>query len=269
MRLARAARAAGNTDRAVEAFSRVVYEFPFGDLAPIASSELKSLPIAADRAGHQPLQARARTRRTAVRRQALHAGARRVRGAAAAAQGDDRELVQLRLAECDYFLKRPRNARDGVRPYIDKAVAPGRGALLLCGRRRAISAITTEYLRVVRRLVNEFPTQSWAEEALNNLATHYILQNDDESADETFRELYEKFPDRPLRGARRVEDRLVRRTGTAATPTPSVSFESAAAQFPRSDYRPPWLYWSAQRARSAEGPALADAALSRSLPPTT
>jgi hypothetical protein len=41
----------------------------------------------------------------------------------------------------------------------------------------------------VRRLVDQFPTQSWAEEALNNLATFYILQNDDESADRTFREL--------------------------------------------------------------------------------
>ena len=38
-----------------------------------------------------------------------------------AARDDDRELVHLRIAECDYYLKRWRNARDRMRPYIDHA----------------------------------------------------------------------------------------------------------------------------------------------------
>src|SRR5439155_14371643 len=38
-----------------------------------------------------------------------------------AAQGDEREIANLRLAECDYFLKRPRNTRDEARPYIEHA----------------------------------------------------------------------------------------------------------------------------------------------------
>src|SRR2546428_263939 len=99
-----------------------------------------------------------------------------------AAKGDEREIVQLRLAEADYFLKRPRNARDGVKPYIEKASRQGEALFFYAVATRELGD-HAEYLRVVRRLVNEFPAQSWAEEALNNLATHYILQNEDESAD--------------------------------------------------------------------------------------
>ena len=44
MRLGRAARAAGDNQKAVAAFSRVYFEFPFGDLASQAGAELQMLP---------------------------------------------------------------------------------------------------------------------------------------------------------------------------------------------------------------------------------
>ena len=180
----------------------------------LASAELENLPLAPIAAGTHSLQARSGTRRAALRRQALRAGARGVRGRPrAAAQGDDRELVNLRLAECDYFLKRPRTARDGLKPYIEKSARQGEALYFYAVALRDLGD-RAEYQRIVRRLVDEFPSQSWAEEALNNLATHYILQSDDENADATFREMYEKFPIGALRRARRVEDRLVRRTRT-------------------------------------------------------
>src|SRR5204863_5509289 len=109
------------------------------------------------------------------------------------ADGDERELVNLRLAECDYFLKRPRNARDSVRPYIEKASRQGEALFFYAIATRDLGDVP-EYLRIVRKLAADFPTQSWAEEALNNLATFYILESDDQSADQTFREMYEKFP---------------------------------------------------------------------------
>jgi len=101
--------------------------------------------------------------------------------------------VQLRLAECDYFLKRARIARDGVRPYLEKASRQGEALFFYAIATRDLGD-RPEYLRVVRQLVDDFPTQSWAEEALNNLATFYILESDDQGADQTFREMYEKFP---------------------------------------------------------------------------
>ena len=174
-----------------------------------------------------------------------------------AAQGDDRELVQLRLAECDYFQKRARAAREGVRPFIEKASRQGEALFFYAVATRELGD-HAEYLRVVRRLVSDFPTQSWAEEALNNLATHYILQNDDESADEAFRELYEKFP------GGRYGERAAWKIGWWAYKNGRYAetvrvFESAAAQFPRSDYRPSWLYWSGRAHEALKEPALADA----------
>jgi soluble lytic murein transglycosylase len=257
MRFGRLARAAGNPEKATEAFSRILYEFPFSDLAPIASNELESLPIG-------PIAPGTNRYKLEIGRAERLFGARRYapariafEGLRQAAQGDDRELVQLRLAECDYFQKRARAAREGVRPYIEKASRQGEALFFYAVATRDLGD-SVEYLRVVRRLVAEFPTQSWAEEALNNLATHYILQNDDASADQAFRELYEKFP------AGHYAERAAWKIGWWAYKNGRYAdtvraFESAAAQFPRSDYRPTWLYWSGRAHEALKEPALADA----------
>ena len=257
MRLGRAAKATGTTEKAIEAFSRVLYEFPFGDLAPIAESELQALPI-------PPLVAGSNRYKLELGRGERLFGARRYAQARVvfddlrtAAQGDDRELVQLRLAECDYFQKKARQAREGVRPFIDKASRQGEALFFYAVANRDLGD-HDEYLRVVRQLVDEFPTQTWAEEALNNLATHYILQNEDESADQAFRELYEKFP--TGRYAERAAWKLGWWAYKNGRPADAARvFESAAAQFPRSDYRPSWLYWSARAHETLNEPAQADA----------
>jgi soluble lytic murein transglycosylase len=257
MRLGRAAKATGATDKAIEAFSRVLYEFPFGDLAPIAESELQALPI-------PPIVPGSNRYKLELGRGERLFGARRYAQARvifdslrAAAQGDDRELVQLRLAECDYFQKKARQAREGVRPYIEKASRQGEALFFYAVASRDLGD-HDEYLRVVRRLVDEFPSQSWAEEALNNLATHYILQNEDETADQAFRELYEKFP------TGRYAERAAWKLGWWSYKNGRYAdaarvFESAAAQFPRSDYRPSWLYWSARAHETLNESPLADA----------
>src|SRR3954471_1141515 len=257
LRLGRAARAAGSPEKATDAFSRLVYEFPFSELAPIASTELETLPIG-------PIVPGSNRYKLELGRAERLFGAKRYAPARAAfdglrtaAQGDDKELVHLRLAECDYFQKRARSARDAVRPYIEKASRQGEALFFYAVATRELGD-EAEYLRVVRRLVNDFPTQSWAEEALNNLATHYILQNDDESADQAFRELYEKFP------SGHYAERAAWKIGWWAYKNGRYAdtvraFESAAAQFPRSDYRPTWLYWSARAHDALKEPALAEA----------
>jgi len=257
MRLGRAARAAGNTEKATEAFSRVFYEFPFSELAPLASDELEHLPIG-------PIAAGTNRYKLELGRAERLFGAKRYtqartafEGLRQAAQGDDRELVQLRLAECDYFLRRPRNARDGVRPYIDAASRQGEALFFYAIAVRELGD-QDEYLRVVRRLVNDFPAQSWAEEALNNLATLHIRQSDDESAEQTFREMYEKFP------TGHYAERAAWKIGWWAYKNGRYAdtvraFESAAAQFLRSDYRPSWLYWSARAHEGLKETAIAEA----------
>jgi soluble lytic murein transglycosylase len=257
LRLGRSARATGNTEKATEAFSRIVYEFPFSDLAPIASSELETLPIGpiAPGTNRYKLELGRAERLFGARRYAQARAA--FDGLRQAAQGDDRELVQLRLAECDYFQKRARAARDGVRPFIEQASRQGEALFFYAVASRELGD-HAEYLRVVRQLVNDFPTQSWSEEALNNLATHYIVDDDDESADQAFRELYEKFP------TGRYGERAAWKLGWWAYKNGRYAetvrvFESAAAQFPRSDYRPTWLYWSGRAHEALNEPVLADA----------
>src|SRR5262249_17761959 len=153
-----------------EAFSRVVYEFPFSDLATAAATELENLPIG-------PIVPGTNRYKLELGRAERLFGAKRYAQARPvfdtlrrAAQGDDRELVALRLAECDYFLKLTRNARDGVKPYIDKAARQGEALFFYAVATRELGD-PAEYLHTVRRIVDELPTQSWAEEALNNLAT--------------------------------------------------------------------------------------------------
>src|SRR5262249_16536857 len=117
-RLGRAALAAGNRQRAAEALLRVYYEFPLSDAAQTAGSTLASL---------QDVVVRKDAKLDLGRAQILF-GAKRYSEARSAFQdiqrqtsGDDRELVDLRIAECDYFLKRYAYARDGVQPYLDQA----------------------------------------------------------------------------------------------------------------------------------------------------
>jgi soluble lytic murein transglycosylase len=256
MRFGRAAKAAGNTDKATEAYSRLVYEFPFSDLAPSASAELENLPIAPIAPGSNrfKLELGRGERLFGAKR---YAQARPVFDALRqAARDDDREIVQLRIAECDYFLKRARNARDGVRPYLESGARQGEALFFYAVASRELGA-QDEYLRSVRRLVDEYPTQSWAEEGLNNLATHYILQSDDDRAEQTFREMYEKFPTGHYaeRAAWKIGWWAYRNGRFAETVR---VFEGAAANFPRSDYRPPWLYWSARAHEALREPALAE-----------
>src|SRR6185503_7103756 len=102
------------------------------------------------------------------------------------------------------------------------------------------------------------PTETWSEEALNHLATHFVVDDQDAKADETFREMYSRFP-----GGRYAE-RAAWKIGWLAYRNQQYAdtirfFEGAAARFPRSDYRPPWLYWSGRAHEALQETALANA----------
>ena len=56
------------------------------------------------------------------------------------------------------------------------------------------SAITTPTSRKPGSWSSDFPDSSWADEALNNLATHYILVDDDATAAEVFGQYLDRFP---------------------------------------------------------------------------
>jgi soluble lytic murein transglycosylase len=247
-RLARAAHAAGDRQRAADAWVRVYYEFPLTDAAKNAADALSDLRDVA----------KMDEKRDLGRALILFGGKRYSDARPALVQlqtqvsGDEREVVELRIAECDYFLKRYAAARDGVRPYLDTASRRAEAKFFYLSALRGLGD-HDEANRLTRALVDEFPDSSWAAEALNNLGTHYLVGNDDDLAAETFKELYDKFPTGPY------AERSAWKYGWHAYTTGSYAetvrvFESAAAAFPRSDYRPPFLYW-AGRARERLGQA--------------
>ena len=240
-RLGRGAMAADDSKTAAQAYARVYYEFALSDAATAAASHLETLEGHIVRRGYEADLGRA----------AMLFGARRYAEAKSAyqelqphVQGDDREVADLRVAECDFHLKRYEAARDALQPYLDRARRKAEARFFHLSAVRELGQ-HDEYVSRARALVAEFPSESWAEEALNNLGTHYILIDDDAAAAAVFAELYEKYP-----AGRRAERAAWKsgwwsyRNGDYANAIKTL--ESAAATFPRSDYRPSYVYWAAR-----------------------
>ncbi len=244
MRLARAASNAGDRAAAVEALTRTYYDFPLTAEASEATTELARL-------GASIVPSAASLTADLARAQALY-GARRYTDARKAfeplrtlAAGDDRSLIDLRLAQCDFYLKRHAIARDALRAYMDRSSTRlieaqyfYLGTLRELGRH-------DEYIAQVRAFVEANPTDTLAETALNDLGTHYILENEDGKAADVFVEMYQRYPS----GA--FGDRAAWKGGWWAYKNGDFGraiemFETAAVRYRRADYRPSWLYWAAR-----------------------
>ena len=246
-RLGRAALAAGQREQAAEAYVRLYYEFALTAPAAAAGARLESLKDLITRRGND----------LDIGRAQMLFGARRYAEAKAAFQavrpslsGDARELADLRIAESDFHLRNYAAARDGISPYLQRGsrVAEAR---YFYSERGPGAWRPCAVLLLAQALVADFPGSSWAEEALDNLATYHIRRNDDDAAASVFRELYAKFP------AGLYAERAAWKYGwwsykTAEYPEAIRVFESAAATFPRSNYRPSYIYWAA-RAHTKSG----------------
>jgi soluble lytic murein transglycosylase len=241
LQFARAAERAGDRDKALKAYRRVYYDYAMSTQAADAQSGIERL-----QAGDQvPFD---RFKQELARAQKLFDAKRWAQSRAGfeplsrVAQGDDAQLIALRLAECDYYLDRFRAARDGVRPYLKGGSREAEARFFYLTSTRALGEQST-YLDLARAFVAEFPDSSWSEEVLNNLASHYIVDNDDGSADRVFRELYARFP--RSRYAERAAWKIGWRAYRAGDYAEAARvFDDAAAGIPRADYRPSWLYWS-------------------------
>jgi tetratricopeptide (TPR) repeat protein len=152
------------------------------------------------------------------------------------------------LAEIEYFSDRYRTARESFEPFLQSGARQAEARFYHLMAERGLKNYDT-FIQMARALAGDFPESTWAEEALNNLATYYIQQDNDEQADAVLRDMYARFP----RG--RYAERAGWKVGWRAYRAGNMGeasryFESAAGNFPRSDYRPAWLYWSG-RARDA------------------
>jgi soluble lytic murein transglycosylase len=242
MGMARAAQSAGDEARATRAYERVFYEWPTTDAAEAASQALASLrrePITPDSSRFKQELARA-DRLFAARR---YAPAREgFEPLLPHATGEVAEQIRFRVAECDYFLRRYQRARDALAPLLSSGARAAEARYYSMLATRDLGA-TDEYIRLTRTLVADFPTSSWAEDALNHLASHWIVANEDDQADQVFRELVARFP------AGRHSERARWKIGWWAYrhdryQEAASTLDRAAAAFPRSDYRPSYLYWA-------------------------
>ena len=247
--LATAALADGDRKRAADAYLHLYYEFPLSEHAVQAEGPLQTLAeeIAAGNARYRLELGRGERLFGSRRHPEARTSFVRLKPHAS---GEDGELVALRLAEIEYFLKRHIQARDALRPYLTSGARQAEARFFYLMAHLG-SRDYAAFEQLARALARDFPESTWAEEALNNLATYYIQQDRDDEADAVLRQMYARFP----RG--RYAERAAWKAGWASYRKSDMGetvrhFESASASFPRSDYRPAWLYWSG-RAREAMG----------------
>lgn len=243
VKLGSVAAAAGDRVRAIEAHRRVLSEFPLSAEAAEAEQLL-------DRLGGFTLDTPAAVAEELGRAEALFKARKwdqarrsydRVRDRV---DGIDRERVPLRLAQIQAANGQHRSAREVFRRYVghdtfapeaQHGLVTAAGAL---GDEEEFKQLTSDF-------VARYPTSPLAESALNDLARHYVLADEDGKAAEVYARLVARFPS----GA--FAERATWKAGWWAYREKNFretvrSFEQGAATFPRSDYRPSWLYWSAR-----------------------
>ena len=250
LRLGRAAELAGKTEKALKAYRRIYYEYPLSPLGVDAQAGIERLETPANLAPDRFRQALARAERLFEARRWAQSRAGFVPLARAATSADDRELIALRLAECDYYLGRARAARVALRPFVQHASRKPEARFFSMLATKALGE-RDAFIDMARAMVADFPSSSWTEDTLDTLARFHLVGNDDQAADAAFAEINRRFP----KG--RFAERAAWKSGWSAYKDgrfaeASEIFDAAAAAMPRADTRPAWLYWSA-RARDQAG----------------
>jgi soluble lytic murein transglycosylase len=235
---ARTLAASGNRDRALQVYRELFYGYPLSDVAIEARTQM----------GLIGGQAAIDEGRELARAEQLFT-ARRYSEALAAFEalparksGDEREIVALRLAECQYYLGRHRQALMALQPFLSDAKREAEARFFHLSATRGVGDHAA-YVAAAQKLVADFGTSAWAEETLNNLATHYIVADDDASAGVVFADYLERFPQGRY-GARAAWKLGWWRYRAGDFEAAATIFDRAAAWFPRSDYRPSWIYWA-------------------------
>ena len=246
LRLGLAADLAGQPMRSVEALQRAYYDFPTtaeadqaGAGARQAGRRSRGGVCAKELARAETLfQARRWTRRKAVVRSRQVVRDRRP--IAIAWRSGSRPRTSRS--------GRHREGRDALRPHLTGPLADEANFHFVTATRGL--KLRDEHIALSRAFVEKFPDSPFAEEVLNNLASAYIIDDQDDEADEVFREILNRYP------AGRFAERAAWKAGWWAYRQGQFTdalqyFDRGAAQFPRSDYRPSWLYWSGRAAQQA------------------
>jgi soluble lytic murein transglycosylase len=245
LRLGLAADLAGLPMRSVEALQRAYYDYPTTAEADRAGEALDKADVDLEAPFAAKELARAETLFQARRWAGARTSYTRVKPFAASA---DRDRVAIRIAAAEIGLGRHRDGREALRPYLDGALAEEATFHFVTATRGL--KLRDEHIARSRSFVEKFPGSPFADEVLNNLASAYIIDDQDGEADLVFREILSRFP------AGRFAERAAWKAGWWAYRQGEFAdalqyFDKGAAQFPRSDYRPSWLYWSGRAAQQS------------------
>ena len=240
---ARVEEAVGHREHALESFRRLYFDYP---MSPQSLAAREGMARFETPDTEQPdAQARGVARAERLFTARRWADAKASFGALAErASAIDRDLIALRLAECEYNLGNRRGAREALRPLFESSAYGAEARYYYLTATRALGD-RASYVPLVRELVRDHPGSPWAADALNGLATHYITADEDDAADRVLRELLQAHP------TSRHSERAAWKVGwnsyrNAKYAEAAEIFDTAAAQFPRADLRPSWVYWAGQ-----------------------
>lgn len=251
LKLARTSLAANDRARATEAYRRIYEDFPLSAPAVEAESWLETagaLPaLSAGSARYRTALDKADALFEAKRYDEAQQVYEQLRPHAAQAE---RRHIAIRHAACDYFLRRHAATRRALRGSLTEGSGRADARFFDLMAARAL-ARHEEFAQLAYAFVAVFPTDPHTEEVLDTLATYHIRRNEDERADVAFRNLLSSFPAGRF-GARASWHVGWRACRFGGRDEAAQVFEAAATRFPRSDYRPAYLYWAA-RARESLG----------------
>lgn len=239
----RTATAAGDVAGQQAAALALHFEFPVSPHAAAAAPVVAALRASAPPARLAELDGRELARadrlfdaRRYAEARAAYLAARRV------ATGADAVKADVRAAVADYHLDRHRAAAEALAPLRDTAPHEAEARYFHLRSLRALGQ-RDAYVAAVRDLADRYPTSPWAAEALNHLASYFIVDDQDDRALEVFARVLDQHP------AHRHAERAAWKLGWARYregrfAEAAATFERGTANAPRSDYRPAWLYWS-------------------------
>ena len=244
LRYLKASLAAGDVAEAARMFYVLYYDYAGLQEAADAAAEMKRVGLSAPSVSRDAApRALARAERLFGLKQ--FADARAAYDAARPhLDAEGRARADVRIAQSDAGLKRLPAAAAALKtiadkggPFADEARYAYLGVLRDMGR-------TPEYVEGVTAFAVD-GQPSWAERALNELGTFYILEDEDGEAAKVFAQMYARFP------AGAFGDRAAWRAGWWSYKSGDYAetiriFESAAVTHRRADYRPSWLYWAAR-----------------------
>lgn len=258
---ATALRAAGRPQEAAHLWLRLYYEFPTSSLAASARTQAE-LTWQTAAVGTPDTFVRDLTRAEALLAAGRPADADKALRdlqallPASADAGEAqvrRDRVQLRLAQAACALKRCGQVLATVTDLASRDVGGGEARYLAATALREQNQADA-YRQAVEAIAAIAPGTAadvWVERALNDYGTWLVRADADAEAAAVFRRLFERNP------TGRYAERAAWKYGwwsyrTQAFDETARTFDVAAANIPRANTRPAWLYWSG-RARERGG----------------